>query len=71
MLVQKHIDVDFHFICEKVANGDIQLQHLFTLEQLVDIFTKGHSADCFYYLKDKLMVAGGVKKQDKIVSSEH
>lgn len=39
-----------------MANGDIQLQHLFTLEKLADIFIKGQSADCFYYLKDKLMV---------------
>jgi hypothetical protein len=39
----KHIEVDVHFVREKVANRDIQLHHLSTLEQLVDIFTKGHT----------------------------
>jgi hypothetical protein len=47
---QKHIEVDFHLIQEKVANRDIQLQYLPTLEQVTDIFTKGHTADQFYYL---------------------
>jgi hypothetical protein len=46
----KHIEVDFHFIREKVANRDIQLQYLPTLEQVANIFTEGHSTDCFCYL---------------------
>jgi hypothetical protein len=63
----KHIEVDVHFVREKVANKDIQLHHLSTLEQLADIFTKGHTADRFCYLRDKLEVVpplslrGGVK----------
>jgi hypothetical protein len=63
----KHIEVDVHFVHEKVANRDIQLHHLSTLEQLADIFTKGHTADRFCYLRDKLKVVpplslrGGVK----------
>jgi hypothetical protein len=52
----KHIEVDVHFVCENVANRDIQLHHLSTLEQLVDIFTKSYTADCFCYLRDKLKV---------------
>jgi hypothetical protein len=52
----KHIEVDFHFIPEKVANRDIQLQYLPTFEQIADIFTKGHSTDRFCYLRDKLRV---------------
>jgi hypothetical protein len=52
----KHNEVDFHFIREKVANRDIQLQHLSTLEQLADIFTKGHTANRFCFLRDKLRV---------------
>ena len=52
----KHIEVDVHFVHEKVANRDIQLHHLSTLEQLTDIFTKGHGIDRFCYLRDKLKV---------------
>jgi hypothetical protein len=33
----KHIEVDIHFIREKVANQDIQLHYLSTLEQVADI----------------------------------
>jgi hypothetical protein len=37
----KYIEVDFHFIREKVTNKDITLKYLPTLDQLADIFTKG------------------------------
>jgi hypothetical protein len=36
----KHIEVDIHFVREKVLNRDIQLKHISILEQLADIFTK-------------------------------
>ena len=50
----KHIEVDYHFVREKVANKDILLQHVPTSLQPADIFTKGHTADRFCYLRDKL-----------------
>ncbi|RVW79312.1 Retrovirus-related Pol polyprotein from transposon RE1 [Vitis vinifera] len=37
----KHIEVDFHFIREKVANRDISLQFIGSYDQPADIFTKG------------------------------
>jgi len=52
----KHIEVDIHFIREKVTNRDIQLRYLSTIEQVADIFTKGHTADRFCYVRDKLRV---------------
>ena len=52
----KHIEVDVHFVREKVLNRDIQLHHLSTLDQVADIFTKGHMAARFYFLRNKLMV---------------
>jgi hypothetical protein len=51
----KHIEVDIHFVREKVLNQNIQLKHIFTLEQIADIFTKGHTAARFSFLNDKLM----------------
>ncbi|XP_040986320.1 uncharacterized mitochondrial protein AtMg00810-like [Juglans microcarpa x Juglans regia] len=47
----KHIEVD-----EKVANRDIILQHVSTSLQSADFFTKGHIADHFCFLQDKLSV---------------
>jgi hypothetical protein len=52
----KHIEVDYHFICEKVVNGDILVKFISTLDQVVDIFTKGLSFVRFAVLKSKLMV---------------
>ena len=52
----KHIEVDNHFIQEKVTNRDIILQYAPSSLQPADIFTKGHIADRFCFLRDKLSV---------------
>jgi hypothetical protein len=52
----KHIEVDYHFIREKVVNGDILVKFISTLDQTADIFTKGLSSNRFAELKSKLMV---------------
>jgi hypothetical protein len=52
----KHIEVDYHFIREKVLNGDISIKYISTHDQLADIFTKGLSSARFSFLRDKLMV---------------
>lgn len=71
----KHIEVDFHFIWEKVANRDLQLYYLSTLEQIADLFTKGHTVNRFCYLRDKLRVVPplslqGVLRKFKIKNSK-
>ena len=52
----KLIEVDYHFVCEKVVNRDIIVKFISTLDQVADIFTKGLSSSRFVYLKSKLMV---------------
>jgi hypothetical protein len=52
----KHIEVDYHFIHEKVVNGDICVKFISTMDQVADIFTKGLSFVRFAALKSKLMV---------------
>ncbi|RVW21991.1 Retrovirus-related Pol polyprotein from transposon RE2 [Vitis vinifera] len=52
----KHIEVDYHFVREKVAHRDIILEHISTSIQPADIFTKGHTADRFCFLRDKLAI---------------
>lgn len=37
----KHIEIDIHFICDKVAIGHIRLLHFPSSLQYTDIFTKG------------------------------
>lgn len=36
----KHIDINYHFIREKVWLGLVKLLHIYTTEQQVDILTK-------------------------------
>ena len=52
----KHIEVNYHFVREKVVNRDIIVKFISTLDQVADIFTKGLSSSRFVYLKSKLMV---------------
>ncbi|XP_028125342.1 uncharacterized protein LOC114322271 [Camellia sinensis] len=51
----KHIEVDCHFIRDKVLAKQLHLQYIPTTDQLADIFTKPLSVGRFSYLKSKLM----------------
>lgn len=52
----KHIEVDYHFVREKVLNKDISLAFISTADQIADIFTKGLSTARFQFLQSKLTV---------------
>jgi histone deacetylase 1/2 len=47
----KHIEVDFHFVREKVAAGALKVRFISTQDQLADIFTKALGRDSFDRLK--------------------
>lgn len=51
----KHVEVDYHFIREKVTNRDIQLRQITTDDQLADLLTKALSSPRFTLLWSKLM----------------
>lgn len=36
----KHIEVDYHYICEKVVNNDLAVRFVHSKDQIADIFTK-------------------------------
>ena len=52
----KHIEVDYHFIREEVLNKDIVPKYISTVDQVVDVFTKGLSAIHLSQLCTKLHV---------------
>lgn len=52
----KHIELDYHFIREKVLNKDISIQFISTHDQPADIFTKGLTSARFLLLRSKLMI---------------
>ena len=51
----KHIEVDYHFVREKVLRRDVMLKFISTHDQLVDLFTKGLPSPRFNWLTSKLM----------------
>ena len=61
----KHIELDYHFVREQVANGFLQLQFIPTDAQIADLFTKPlpsarfHSLLPFLHLRDMHGFAGG------------
>lgn len=52
----KYIEIDMHFICNKVLAGELNIQYVPSAEQVADIMTKPLSFIQFNYLRAKLNV---------------
>jgi hypothetical protein len=52
----KHIELDIHFIREKVEAKQLGIQFLCSGDQIADVFTKGLPKARFQFLRDKLTV---------------
>ncbi|GJX00615.1 gag/pol polyprotein [Tanacetum coccineum] len=52
----KHVEIDYHFVQEKVAQGHLRVQHISTHDQIADIFTKRLPTPRFLFLRSKLQV---------------
>nr|GEU29282.1 integrase, catalytic core [Tanacetum cinerariifolium] len=50
----KHVETDYHFVREKVAKGDLRVQHISTHDQIADIFKKPLPTPRFLFLRSKL-----------------
>ncbi|XP_019157590.1 PREDICTED: uncharacterized protein LOC109154206 [Ipomoea nil] len=52
----KHVEIDYHFIRDKVATGEFLVNFVSTKDQLADVFTKPLPGPRFAALRDKLNV---------------
>ena len=52
----KHIEMDIHFVREKVARGEVRVLHVPSRYQIADIFTKGLPRVLFTDFRDSLSV---------------
>jgi hypothetical protein len=52
----KHIEIWYHFICDYVQRGAVELQYISTKEQVADILTKALNMGKFVFFRDKLGV---------------
>ncbi|XP_021757187.1 uncharacterized protein LOC110722226 [Chenopodium quinoa] len=52
----KHVEMDIHFVREKVALGQVRVLHVPTRYQFADIFTKGLPRDLFLEFRSSLNI---------------
>ncbi|KAL6328748.1 hypothetical protein AAG906_003765 [Vitis piasezkii] len=52
----KHIEIDVHFIGDKVIAKELEIKYVPTKDQTADIFTKSLSISQFHFLKGKLAI---------------
>lgn len=50
----KHIEIDYHFVREKVTQGSLDIRHVPSHQQITDVFTKPLSKHPFLTLRHKL-----------------
>lgn len=52
----KHIEIDIHFVREKVSRGEVRVLHVPSRYQIADIFTKGLPHVPFNDFRDSLNI---------------
>ncbi|CAL1377327.1 unnamed protein product [Linum trigynum] len=52
----KHMEIDFHFVCERVVVGQLLVRYISTEDQLADLLTKPLPRQRFHHFKCKLKV---------------
>ena len=57
----KYIELDVHFLREKVANHSLQIQYVPSHDQTAYIFTKALPSQSFHYLCSKLNILTNVE----------
>ena len=53
------MEIDLHFVRDRVAISDVRVLHVPTTSQFADIFTKGLPSSTFSEFRSSLNVAGG------------
>ena len=52
----KHVEVDYHFVCHRIAKRGIQVWFISSKDQLADVLTKPLPPVSFAYFRSKLRV---------------
>ncbi|XP_019150324.1 PREDICTED: uncharacterized protein LOC109147141 [Ipomoea nil] len=64
----KHVEIDYHFVRDKVASGDFLVNFVSTKDQIADILTKPIPGPRFTLLRDKLNELDGKESFKRDVS---
>jgi len=55
----KHVEIDLHFVRDRIVIGDVRVLHVPTTSQFADIFTKGLPSSTFAEFRSSLNITGG------------
>jgi hypothetical protein len=55
----KHVEIDLHFVLEKVAIGQVRILHVPTTSQFIGIFMKGLPSSVFNEFRSSLSICSG------------
>jgi hypothetical protein len=55
----KHVEIDLHFVRDRVAIGEVQVLHVPTTSQFADIFIKGLLFSTFTEFRSSLNITSG------------
>jgi hypothetical protein len=55
----KHVEIDLHFVRDRVAIGEVRVLHVPTTSQFADIFTKGLPSSTFTAFRSSLNITSG------------
>jgi hypothetical protein len=55
----KHVEIDLHFVRERVTCGAVRVLHVPTASQFADVFTKGLSTTVFTEFRSNLNICSG------------
>jgi hypothetical protein len=61
----KYIELNFHFVREKLAAKQLAISFLCSADQIVDILTKSLAKSRFTTISNKLIARGGGAVEDK------
>jgi hypothetical protein len=53
------VEIDLHFVRDRVAIGEVRVLHVPTTSQFADIFTKGLPSSTFTEFRSSLNITGG------------
>ena len=65
----KHIDIRYHFVREKVEDGQVVLEYCLTQEMLADLMTKPIAAAQFDALRTKLGIQVAIESSGSVVKT--
>jgi hypothetical protein len=55
----KHVEINLHLVCDKVAIGEVYVLNVPTTSQFIDIFTKGLPSSLFSEFCSSLNICRG------------